>query len=411
MMPIRLSQLSALAAAVLVLASPLAAQTTNPDSSKQARAAQPAPAPTPSNLSGVIFGSYNHTVPTTPAPAANQIDNQFQLDRAYLTFRMPTGDRTSIRVTTDVYRTAESSANPNNYSIRAKYAYLQYDAPRTTSGSQLTGRVGILQNVVIDHIEGFWPRYLSQTAIERAGFFSSADVGVAGQYTLPNKLGEVYATIVNGPGYTSRELDRFKDFALRLSLTPLANHTDVSLLKTLTLTGWGYKGALASAFVNGGAGQAGAVGEALDRTRYGVFVGIRDPRLVLGAEYAQRHDGGEAGANTIASPRTTTETTGRMLSGFTVVRPFAFTNPSGKSPFGLVARYDRVSPTASSSRLVPAPTTSNSYHNIIGGLFYDINSKTQLALDYQESLASNNGVSTAPPAQSKGYYAHFVVNF
>lgn len=75
---------------------------------------------------------------------------------------------------------------------------------------------------MIDHFENFWPRYLSQSAVERALFFASADVGVAGLYTLPNKAGEVYATIVNGPGYTARARDRFKDFALRLSLTPLA---------------------------------------------------------------------------------------------------------------------------------------------------------------------------------------------
>jgi hypothetical protein len=132
---------------------------------------------------------------------------------------------------------------------------------------------------------------------------------------------------------------------------------------------------------------------------------------VLAAEYAQRHDGGEAGANTAVSPRSVTETTGRVLSGFTVIRPFAFINASGKSPLGLVARYDRVSPTVSSSNRSPAPAPSSSYHNLIGGLFYDVNTKVQIALDYQESLATSNGVSSPPPAQSKGYYAHFVVNF
>jgi hypothetical protein len=397
--------------AVVMLAAPIAAQSTTPDTTKAPSAAPPSSAAVPLNFSGLIFGSYNYTLPTTPVPPANQVDNQFQLDRAYLTFRMPAGERASIRITTDVYRTAEASANPNNYAIRAKYAYLQYDARKAANGAQLLGRVGILQNVVVDHIEGFWPRYLSQTAIERAGFFASSDVGIAGQFTLPNRMGELYATVVNGPGYASRELDRFKDFALRLSVTPLANGAAPSLLKTLTVTGWGYKGAVASTFVNGGAGQVGAVGEALDRTRYGVFVGLKDPRLELAAEYAQRHDGGEAGANTAVSPRSVTETTGRVLSGFTVIRPFAFVNASGKSPLGLVARYDRVSPTVSSSNRSPAPAPSNSYHNLIGGLFYDVNTKVQIALDYQESLATSNGVSSPPPAQSKGYYAHFVVNF
>jgi hypothetical protein len=378
----------------------------------------PAPAPVPAsgptalNFSGVLFGSYNYQLRTTPAPLAGQIDNAFVLDRAYLTFRMPAGDRTSIRITTDVYPTTEATSTA--YAIRAKYAYLQYDAPKHANGAAVMGRIGILQNVVIDHIESFWPRYLAQSAVERAGFFASADVGLAGQLTLPNKMGEVYATIMNGPGYTTRERDRFKDFAVRLSVTPLANNKEYPLLQTFTLTGWGYKGATASAFVNGGAGQVGAIGEGLDRSRAGVFIGLKDPRLVLGGEFAQRHEDGETGANTVASSRGLSETTGRVLSAFTVVRPFAFTSASGKSAFGLVARYDRVTPTAATTSVIiggTAPSTANAYHTVIAGLFVDLSQKAQLALDYQESLASANGLSNAPPAQAKGYYAHFVVNF
>jgi hypothetical protein len=393
----------AVLSAVLVSA-PLAAQTASPAPAS----AQPA-GPPPLSISGLVFGSYNYQLSTTPAQLANQNDNGFIVDRAYLTVRAPAGDRLSVRITTDVYQTTETTANA--YTIRAKYAYLQYDMPRSTSGASAFARLGILQNVVIEHIESFWPRYLSQTAIERAGFFASADVGVAAGYTLPSKMGELYGTITNGPGYTSRERDRFKDFALRLSLTPLANHVTTPLLQTFTLTGWGYKGSIASGFVNGGAAQVGSVGEALDRSRAGVFIGIKDPRLVLGGEFAVRRDGGDAGANTVASPRTGTTTTGRVLSGLTQIRPVAFTNGTGKSPFGLVARYDRVSPSTATTSIAVPPPTDNSYHTLIGGVFYDLNQRAQFALDYQESLASNNGVSVAPPAQSKGYFLHFMVNF
>ncbi len=375
----------------------------------------PAPAPSPAapsglNFSGVLFGSYSFQPSTTPNQQPNQNDNGFILDRAYLTFRMPAGDRTSIRITTDIYQTSEATANA--YTIRAKYAYLQYDAPKMTSGASVTGRIGILQNVFIEHEETFWPRYLSQIPVDKLGYFSAADAGLASLVTLPNRVGEIYATIVNGPGYTSRERDRFKDFALRLTLTPLANNsTAPTLLQTLTVTAWGYKGALASSFVNGGKDQVGNFGEAIDRSRAGLFAGIRDPRLTLAGEYSQRHDGIEQGLNTLAAPRTLGSGTGHVLSAFTVVRPFAFTNADGRSPFGFVARYDRVSPTASSDNVTPAPVTENSYHNIIGGVFYDLSQRAQLALDYQESLASNNGTSNSPPNQMKGYFAHFSVNF
>ena len=417
MIPTSIVVRRSLVLAGLCVAAPLAAQDTTPSAggtqptrtpSAAAPAAQP-PAPSPLSFSGLIFGSYNYQLPTTPSPLRNQTNNSFIVDRAYLTFRMAAGDRTSIRITTDVFQSTDSTGNA--YTIRAKYAYLQYDAPKSANGAQVTGRIGILQNVVIDHLENFWPRYLSQTATEKAGYFASADVGLAGALALPNKWGEVYATIMNGPGYTSRERDRFKDFAVRLSLTPLLNSSSSSLLQTFTITAWGYKGATASAFVNGGAGQVGPVGVALDRSRAGLFVGLRDPRLVLGAELAQRHDGSETGQNTALVPRAETTTTGRLLSGFTVVRPLAFANTTGKSPFGVVARYDHVSPTTSTSGFATVPASSNAYHNLIAGVFYDLSQKAQLALDYQESLASDNGVSSAPPSQSKGYYAHFVVNF
>ena len=374
--------------------------------------AQAAAAPTPLNFSGIIFGSYNFQQSTTPSPLNRQIDNAFIVDRAYLTFRMPAGEHTSIRITTDIYQTPDTTPNANAYAIRAKYAYLQYDATKMDNGLQLTGRIGILQNVVIDHQETFWPRYLSQVAVERAGYFSSADVGVATQVALPNKMGEFYGTITNGPGYTSRETDRFKDFAARLSLTPLANTKDMPpLLSTFTITAWGYKGATASGFVNGGPGTDGAIGSALDRSRAGLFVGIKDPRLVVAGEWARRHENGETGANTTASPRALTETSGQLLSAYTVIRPLAFASETGKSPFGVVARYDYVKPTLSTTGFATVPSTDNAYHTAIAGLFWDLSQKAQLALDYQESLASNNALSNAPPAQSKAYFAHFVVNF
>ncbi|MEO5817586.1 MAG: hypothetical protein ABIT20_20125 [Gemmatimonadaceae bacterium] len=363
-------------------------------------------APASPLFSGVVFGSYNYQLPTSTNPLPGQTNNSFVIDRAYLNFRATAGEHLSVRVTTDIYQSTEAASNA--YTVRAKFAYLQYDGTRTASGAQFTGRVGILQNVVIDHYESFWPRYLSQPAVERALFFASADVGVAALYTLPNKAGEVYATIVNGPGYTTRERDRFKDFAMRLSLTPLATHDVSTLLKNLTLTGWVYRGATASAFVNG-AGQNGAVGDALARNRAGVFAGIRDQRLILGGELAQRTDEGEVGDNTPASPRALSNLTARLVSGIFVIRPFAFQSADGKSPFGIVTRYDRINPSARSSGFVQAAPSSDAYHTLIVGVFADISTQSQVALDYQEQLTSRG--TSLPPNPSKGYYLHFLVNF
>lgn len=370
---------------------------TRPTEKVSPRPESKTPPPAPINFSGVVFGNYQYQ--TSPGPNHNQ--NKFDLERAYLTFRMPAGDRASIRVTGDVFQQT-SSANDAYYKgwvLRAKYAYLQYDFLKaaTSANWAAVARIGLVHTAFIDYEENFWPRWLSQTPVERAGYFSSADAGVAGIVTLPYKYGELYAAITNGPGYTSREIDRFKDYQARLSITPLAG-SDIALLRTFSVAGWVYRGTIASKFVNGGTGQVGPVSAGLDRNRYGVFAGIRDPRLTIGLDYAQRSDGGETGANSLLSPRIRVDSTGRLLSAYTVIKPFLMVDPVIQIPLGLVLRYDDVKPNTSGDLR---------YHTFIGGVTYDLSNKSAISLDYQEQIPRGAPII----ATSKTYYLHWVANF
>jgi hypothetical protein len=365
------------------------------DTTRPAPPPPPATVSIPVDFSGVLYANFQYRGDAGPAKSTNKFD----LERAYLTFRMPAGDRASIRITADVFQqgTTPNDAFYRGWVIRAKYAYLQYDYLKSATGWNGLARAGLLHNVVIDHVETFWPRWISQSPVERAGFFASSDAGVATQLTFPNKFGEIYATIVNGPGYTSRETDRFKDYGARLSLTPFGR-SDNKLLKTFALSGWTYIGAVASSFVAGGAGQIGPVGNSLPRTRSGVFAGIRDPRLSLGAEWDTRKDARETGANTIVAPRVEVDSTGRLLAGFATIKPFQLMNDQSTFPLGLVARWDRFKPN----------TDTDGYINtIIGGLTWDLNKKTALSLDYQE-VTPHSG---ATAATAKTYFLHLVANF
>src|ERR1043165_4510530 len=146
----------------LLAASPLAAQT-------------PAPAPPPINFSGVIYANYQYRT-----DAAQKNFNKFDLERTYLTFRMPAGDKASIRVTTDIFQ-QQNAANAGFYGgwvVRIKYAYLQYDYFKNADWSA-NARLGVVHTVVVDPEEQFFPRWLAQVALERAGYFSSADAGLA----------------------------------------------------------------------------------------------------------------------------------------------------------------------------------------------------------------------------------------
>src|SRR5438477_4954199 len=89
------------------------------------RAQTPAPAVvTPAlDFSGVIFGSYGYrTDSAARAGLGGQNPNQFGLDRAYLTFRMPAGDNGQIRVTTDVFQNTNNAQNAYHagWTIRIK---------------------------------------------------------------------------------------------------------------------------------------------------------------------------------------------------------------------------------------------------------------------------------------------------
>ena len=360
--------------------------------------APPPPAATvsiPVDFSGVIYANFQYRGDAGAAKSTNKFD----VERAYLTFRMPAGDRASIRITADVF---QQTTPPNDvfyrgWVIRAKYAYLQYDYLKSATGWNGLVRGGLLHNVVIDHVESFWPRWISQSPVERAGFFSSSDAGIATQLTFPNKFGELYASIVNGPGYTSRETDRFKDYSARLSLTPFSGSTN-KVIKTFALTGWTYVGAVGSQFTAGGPGQVGTVGSSLPRTRAGIFAGVRDPRLSVGAEWDTRKDGRENGLNTVLSPRVEFDSTGRLIAGFVTAKPFALLSSQSTFPLGVVARWDRFKPNTD---------TPGYINTVIGGLTWDLNKKTALSLDYQEQTPHSGAIAAA----TKTYFLHLVANF
>ena len=361
----------------------------------------------PLDFSGVIYSNFQYR---TDQRAKNF--NKFDVERVYLTFRMPAGDRASIRVTTDVFQQQNTpqDAYYQGWAIRLKYAYLQYNYI-TGKATDFTAvaRMGSLHTVIIDHEEQFWPRWLSQVDVERAGLMSSADIGAATLMTLPNKFGEIYVPVTNGPGYTSRELDRFKDPQARLTLTPLAN-SGAGIFTTWAISPWVYRGLVASPFVNSappGPTSNGPIGIGLDRNRWGVFTGIRDPRVQAGAQYTSFTGQSQTGLNTPASPAVTVDSTGHILSGFIVAKPLALFD-TGFTRVNLVARYDKVT---TNTNYNPAAQ----YHVFIGGIFFDLNRRVAVSADYQDQLSDNypvvNGVTITPTQPLKQWFVHMVANF
>jgi len=116
-------------------------------------------------------------------------------------------------------------------------------------------------------------------------------------------------------------------------------------------------------------------------------------------DYAQRSDGGEGSTlNTPASPRAVTDSTGSLVSGYAMIKPFQIADAASTFPLGIVARWDHVKPN----------TSRDAHYNVvIAGLTWDLSKKSSLSLDYQEQTPKN----TTAVAPTRIYFLHWVANF
>lgn len=366
-----------------------------------------------SPVSGLMFPQYRYTFDNTTKTAnGGNATNKFDVERVYLNFLSTAGENGSIRITTDIFNNSISNTSCvgcyAGWNVRLKYAFFQYNILHNIGGSKgfdASVKFGMLQTVLIDHEEQFWPRYMSMAAVERNSFFASSDLGVAGTLTLPKKFGEVYATVTNGTGYSSVEADPYKDYALRVSVTPFGFAGD-GLLKTFTVSPYVYYGHTASKFLTTTGSDTTSASRGLAKNRNGVFVGLKDRRLTAGVDWARKLDGGETGTN--LATRKVYNNTGILTSEFVIVRPIEIlrNDPKIRSPFGVVGRLDNLK-LFSNTVAAGTQTINAANQTFIGGVFCDLNSRATISLDYQH-VTPKNGSTTV---ESKILFTHMVITF
>ncbi|HUX34003.1 MAG TPA: hypothetical protein VMV51_09015 [Gemmatimonadaceae bacterium] len=363
-----LSRLATAFALVALGATGVAAQTT---------------AGTPLKFSGVVFLDWQNG-----GTKAQRASNKFDLTRAYLNFIMPAGDNVTVRVTTDVLQNTAAGTYYTGWTARLKYAFMEWSAwkDQGKDPAALTFRFGLTQTPEIDMMESFWQRGITNTPIDYLGFVPSSDIGAVGILTLPGKQGQVMAGVYNGSGYGAAETNRFKDMSARLSWTPLAASSSAGIFSSLQISPYYWKGYNTNAF------DATAAG--LQKDRWGLHVGIKDPRLTVVGEYDSRTDGSNSAANA-----NITTNTGAVTSAFAIVRPLAWINHTKSDPWSIVLRADQYK----------ANTSADPYQRyLIGGVGYDISSKATVYADYQD-VEGHNYTTGAP--DSKAFYFHFVIGF
>ena len=346
-------------------------------------------------VSGLIFAHYRYG-----GEPGQRSTNRFDVERAYLTARARLGHGLSARITADVFQQTDASRDDfyGGWAFRAKYAYLQYDAAGGAAapmGLDGFGRLGMIGTVIIEVVDEHWPRWISKSPVDRYGFMSSADLGAGVGLSTAGEHAELYATVTNGEGYQRSESDRFKDYAARLTLRPLAGERGWA--SGVAITPWISLGDRGSQFA-AGPGTVAPVARGLDRHMWGVFAGFPGRAVTVGLEYAERRDETEAADTLVDVDPTFGERSTRVASGFVVLRPLALLDTASTGSLGLVARFDRLSSTA----------LPDAHANVvIAGITWDLNPRVSLALDYQEE-APHGGYALD---DTRTWFLHAVARF
>ncbi|RLA90427.1 MAG: hypothetical protein DRG58_02330 [Deltaproteobacteria bacterium] len=159
--------------------------------------------------------------------------NQFDLTRAYITIQKKITPWMSARATLDRHR-----PGGNDYEVRFKYYYAELRPPNLGFLTDMKSEIGMGHMPWLDFEEHINPyRCQGTMAIERAGIFNSADLGVSlrgyfggrlpeskvviGDSHYDGLYGSWHIGVYNGASYHNRENNDNKVVEYRVTLRPL----------------------------------------------------------------------------------------------------------------------------------------------------------------------------------------------
>ncbi len=147
--------------------------------------------------------------------------NSFDIARARLILDQQFGEKFSANLMIDVI--PRSSMDEYGLQYRLRSAYIQGDKLIKYT----TMRFGMQSLLWFDHIEKAWGlRYIDAVSLDKLGYLERADLGFTIIGECPGNYGTVALQIVNGGGFTHRELNRNKDFIVFVAAYPLPKNPD-----------------------------------------------------------------------------------------------------------------------------------------------------------------------------------------
>lgn len=172
----------------------------------------------PLTLGAELFATYTHRWSGEPSSTE---DDRFDLGRLHVGARYESG-RVVARVVVEGVRSSTDGAligvAGDSFVLRAREAYAELRLPL-----DVALRAGMVPTLTIPEIEGTWMlRAVSAVPLEQWRFASPADLGAQVRWAFPKRFGALAASITNGEGYASREMDTRKSGEVALTVRPLA---------------------------------------------------------------------------------------------------------------------------------------------------------------------------------------------
>lgn len=307
-------------------------------------------------VSGVVFAQYAYQLRDTAGHY-----NAFDVTRALVNVRGRFQGGLATRVSGDIYRAADSST-----AFRLKYAYLAW----TPDGSPLTWRFGMTLTPWIDFEESLWDyRMQGPIALDRNGFATPSDLGVAVDGHFGGERFNFQAGIYNGEGYAGGSGGKEKDVEARGSYRLLATD-DSSRVGGLRLTAYAHVGT-----PTGGGTRNRFTGQLSYRTR----------QLTLAGEYSATTDSSTAGP--------VARRTGSLVSAFAVYRL-----PGSRVAF--IARTDLFDPNTALS--------GDRQTRIIAGVSYQVTPNWRALVDLDQVSYESTPTAAQEARRSTLYFQNQV---
>jgi hypothetical protein len=310
-------------------------------------------------VSGVIYAQWSAQLDSL-SPA-----NNFDVTRAYVNVIAKFTGGFSTRITTDVYRDTDSTAGGRLVG-RLRFAYGTWNP----SGSPLTIRFGLTQTLWEDFEDQLWDyRMQGVDVMDRSGYTSPADFGLAADGNFGGELLDVSAMAFDGEGYGKSPGDQHKDFAARASLRLLGTD-DATRVGGLRVTGYA---------------QLGTPSGGGTRNRFIALASYRSKHLTLAGEYVATRDSLAGTANSLKN--------GRILEGFGVLHV-------GASPLALMGLVAVIDPTTCTSYLAGTNCPPAAQHDartvVIAGVSYQLTPSFRLLLDVDRTTYQTPASGSAP---------------